>query len=100
MKNIPWASPLEQNHEAHIFSQHYKSTLTKWVVCMHSQPCLVLCDLRTLHAPLSMGFSMQEYWSGLPFPSPRDLPNPGFEPKSPALQVNSLPTKPPGKPTT
>ena len=43
-------------------------------------------------APLSMGFSRQEYWSGLPFPSPGDLPNPGIEPGSPALQVDSLPS--------
>ena len=41
--------------------------------------------------PLSMGFSRQEYWSGLPFPSPKDLPNPGIEPRSPALQADSLP---------
>ena len=41
-------------------------------------------------APLSMGFSRQEYWSGLPFPSPEDLPNPGIEPGSPALQADSL----------
>ena len=45
-------------------------------------------------APLSMGFSRQEYWSGLPFPSPGDLPNPGIEPRSPALQANSLPAEP------
>ena len=43
-------------------------------------------------APLSMGFSRQEYWNGLPFPSPRDLPNPGIEPRSPALQADDLPT--------
>ena len=50
-------------------------------------------------APLSMGFSRQEYWSGLPFTSPGDLPNPGIEPGSPALQADSLPSgKPPGKP--
>ena len=41
-------------------------------------------------APLSMGFSRQEYWSGLPFPSPGDLPNPGIETKSPALQANAF----------
>ena len=41
-------------------------------------------------APLFMGFSRQEYWSGLPFPSPGDLPNPGVEPGSPALQADSL----------
>ena len=51
------------------------------------------------HAPLSMGFSKQDYWSGLPFPSPGDLPNPGIEPKSPALQADSLLPEPPGKPT-
>ena len=48
-------------------------------------------------APLSMGFSRQEYWSGLPFPSPGDLPNPGIKPRSPALQADALPSKPPGK---
>ena len=49
-------------------------------------------------APLSMGFSRQEYWSGLPFPSPGDLPNPGIKPGSPALQADSLPSEPPCKP--
>ena len=47
-------------------------------------------------ATLSMGFSRQEYWSGLPFPSPGDLPKPGIEPMSPTLQANSLPSEPPG----
>ena len=49
-------------------------------------------------APLSMGFSRQEYWSGLTFPSPGDLPNPGNEPRSPALQADALSSEPPGKP--
>ena len=44
------------------------------------------------------GFSRQEYWSGLPCPPPGDLPNPGMEPRSPALQADFLPSKPPGKP--
>ena len=44
-------------------------------------------------ASLSMGFSSQEYWSGLPLPSPGDLPDPGIEPRSPALQADSLPTE-------
>ena len=48
-------------------------------------------------APPSMGFSRQECWSGLPFPSPGDLPNPGIEPGSPALQADALPSEPPGK---
>ena len=47
-------------------------------------------------ASLSMGFSRQEYWSGWPFPSPGDLPNPGIEPGSPSLQADALPSEPPG----
>ena len=49
-------------------------------------------------APLSMEFSRQGSWSGMPFPSPGDLPDPGTEPGSPALQANSLPSEPSGKP--
>ena len=49
-------------------------------------------------APPSMGFCRQDCWSGLPFPSPGDLPGPGIEPGSPALQADALPSKPPGKP--
>ena len=49
-------------------------------------------------APLSMKLSRQEYWNGLPFPSPGDLPDPGIEPQSPALQADSLLSEPPGKP--
>ena len=49
-------------------------------------------------APLSMEFSRQEYWSGLPFPSPGDLLDPGIEPGSPALQADALPSEPPGNP--
>ena len=49
-------------------------------------------------APLSMEFSRQEYWSGLPFPSPGDLSDPGIEPGSPTLQADTLPSEPQGKP--
>ena len=49
-------------------------------------------------APPSMRFSRQEYWNGLPFPSPGDLPDPGIEPRSPALQADTLISEPPGKP--
>ena len=63
-------------------------------------PTLVTSWTVAHQAPLSMGFSKQEYWSGLPFPSPGDLPNPGIKPRSPVLQVDSLPTEPPGKPTS
>ena len=49
-------------------------------------------------APPSMGFSRREYWSRVPLPSPRDLPDPGVRPGSPALQADALPSEPPGKP--
>ena len=59
----------------------------KWL-----QLCLTLCNPMDHSSPdsLSMGFSRQEYWSGLPCPSPEDLPDPGIEAGSPALQANSL----------
>ena len=67
-----------------------------------TRSCLTLAIPSTLpcQAPLSMGFSRQEYWSGLPFPSPEDLLNPGIKsmsPMSPALQADSFTTEPPGK---
>ena len=49
-------------------------------------------------APPPMEFSRQEYWNGLPFPSPEDLPDPRIEPESPTLQADALPSEPPGKP--
>ena len=59
-----------------------------------SCPTLVTPWTVACQAPLSMGFSRQEYWSGLPFPSPGDLPDPGIEPRSPVLQsCYSLPTE-------
>ena len=71
--------------------------------CERAQP---LCHVRLFvtlwavahQAPPSMGFYKQEDWSGLPFPTPGDLPDPGFEPGSPTLQAESLPSEPPGKP--
>ena len=65
-----------------------------------TQSCPAPCDPWTIahQLPLFMEFSRQEYWSGLPFPSPGDLPDPGIEAGSPALQANSLPSEPPGKP--
>ena len=75
-------------------------------MCVHAQslwPCLPPCHPVGCSppAPLSMGFSRQECWSGLPCPTPGDLPNPGnkpMSPESPALQVDSFPTESPGKP--
>ena len=65
-----------------------------------AKSCLTLVTpwTRACQAPLSMGFSRQEYWSGLPLPSPGDLPDPGIELRSPALQADSLPTELWGKP--
>ena len=51
-----------------------------------------------LSGPLSIEFSRQEYWSGLLFPFPGNLPDPGIRPESPELQANALPSEPPGKP--
>ena len=77
-----------------------------WLICCvylvaQSCPTFAAPWTVTLQAPLSMGFFWQENWSGLPFPSPGDLPDPGIEPTSsmsPALQVNSLPPESSGKP--
>ena len=58
---------------------------------------LLATPLTVAHqAPPSMGFSRQEYWSGLPFPSPGDLPDPGIEPVSPAFPADALTSEPPG----
>ena len=65
-----------------------------------AQSCPTLCDPWTVahQAPPSMGFSRQEYWSGLPFPSPGDLPDPGIKPRSPTMQADALTSEPQGKP--
>ena len=90
----------------------HRQNLLRWplhryscAVLSHSVVCLVSCVWLfgtscsvACQAPLSMGFSRQEYWSGLPCPPPGDLPNPGIKPRSPALQADSLPSELPGKP--
>ena len=66
----------------------------KLCCCLVAKSCLTLGTPQTVvthQAPLSMGFSRQEYWSGLQFLSPGDLPDPGIKPESAALQVDSLP---------
>ena len=65
-----------------------------------AKSCLTLAIPWTVacQAPLSMGLSRQEYWNGLPFPSPGYLPDLVIEPRSPELQADSLPAEPPGKP--
>ena len=79
---------------------HHARNISFLVFCpldgsLVTKSCLILATSQTVarQAPLSMGFSRQEYWSGLPLPSPRDLPDPGVEPRSPALQADSLPTE-------
>ena len=63
---------------------HVQLFVTPWTVAYQDPP--------------SMGLSRQEYWSGLPFPSPGDLPDPGIEPRSPTFQADALTSEPPGKP--
>ena len=74
-------------------TQHFKSTMK---VNAKALSCVRLCDPWTVayKAPPSMGFSRQEYWSGLSFPAPGDLPDPGIEPGSPTLQADALPSEP------
>ena len=70
------------------FKQKYGGGLVAKSCLTLAIPWTVACQ-----APLSMGFSRQEYWNGLPFPSPGDLPNPGIEPRSSALQADDLPAE-------
>ena len=85
---LSWRLRVKKNHT----SQLSCCLVTK------SCPTLVTPWTVALQAPLSMGFSMQEYWSGLPFPPSGDLPHPGIEPTSPALTIRFFTTEPPGKP--
>ena len=77
MSSVLWSEEMKYLSRVGLFA-------TPWTVIYQALP--------------SMGFSRQEYWSGLPFPSPRDLLNPGIEPGSPALQADALTSEPPGKP--
>ena len=73
----------------------------KCVCVLVIQSCPTLCDPMdwiACQAPLSMGFSRQEHWSGLPFPTPGDLPDPGIEPGSFVSAGGFFTTEPPGKP--
>ena len=91
VKNLPamqiwvqflgWEDPLEKETATH-------SSILAWKIPWTEEP----------GGLQSMEFSKTEYWSGLPFPSPGDLPNPGIEPRSPALPADSLPTELGGKP--
>ena len=84
-KQAPESSPTPSIMKVKVNSlSHVQLFVTPWTIAHQT--------------PQSMEFSRQEYWSGLPFPSPGDLPSPGFEPGSPALQVDALPSEPSGTP--
>ena len=72
--------------------------MTCMCVCVSRVRLFVTPWTIACQGPLSMGFSRQEYWSRLPFPSPGNVPKPGIKPRSPALQADSLPIETPGKP--
>ena len=101
------SQPRDGTRVSHIVGKHFAIWPTRVVLISHwwfdglvAKPCPTLATLWTVarQAPLSMGFSRQGYWSGLPFPSPGDIPHPGIEPRSLALQADSLPTELGGKP--
>ena len=73
--------------------------VSEWVKSLSHVQLFATSWTVACQAPLSMGFSRQDYWSVWPFPPPGDLPNPGIEPGSLALQADSLPSEPPGKPS-
>ena len=85
---------MRENHKAQLVSKiGVKSeSVSPSVLSLFTTPWAIACQ------SMSMEFSRQEYWSQLPFPSPSDLPYPGFEPVSPASHVVSLPSEPPRKP--
>ena len=113
MRQVPLCSSLRERHpcllQVNISTQHYLLLTPfpcRWswphYVCVHTQTCPTLVTPWTVpyQAHLSMGFSRQEYWSGLSFPTPGDLPNPGIEPMalaSPALAARFFTTVPPGR---
>ena len=88
------------HHDTNINPLHYFSKISETFIryfgsglVAKSCSTLVAPWAVALQAPLSMGFSRQEYWNGLPFPSPGDLPDRGIKPRSPALQADFLPTE-------
>ena len=82
-----------------LFTYYFQVSERKKVKLLsHVQPFVTPWTV-AYQAPPSMGFSWQEYWSGLPFPSPGDLPDPGIETGSPTLQADALLSEPPGSPS-
>ena len=106
--NVIFSGTKKKMEEQKNFADRIKLRISKWEDYPGSSKsesevthsCPTPCDPWTVahQAPPSMGFSRQEYWSGLPFPSPGDLPDPGIELRSPTLQADALSSAPPGKP--
>ena len=97
-----WVVPVHQPQASSIVIHSVSNLPFKaFLVKVKSLSCVRLFAIPwtvVYQASLSMGFSRQEYWSGLPFHSPGDLPDPGIKPRSSALQSDTLPSEPPGKP--
>ena len=96
-KDGPRPRAPEAPREAHI--KNANSSARSWAQSLSHVQFFATPRTVAHQAPLSMGFSKKKYWSGVPFPPPGDLPNPGVEPMSPALQVDSLLSEPPQKPS-
>ena len=110
--SLGWEDPLEKpmaTHSRILCWGPNESDMTEWLSTQHrhwilvcAQSCSLVWLSTTYQAPLSLEFSRQEYWRGLPFPSPGDLPDPGIEPESSvstALAGRFFTTESPGKPT-
>ena len=96
LHHLLWTWTLSSSRQGYL--KHFPLCPTKVKVKLLSR-VTTLCDPMTPYqAPPSMGFSREEYWRGLPFPSPGDLPDPRIKPGYPALQTNALPSEPQGKP--
>ena len=95
VKNLP---AMQETKEMHVSSLGWEDFLEEKMATHSSILAWRILWTAAPQTPLSMGFPTQEYWSGLPFSPPGDLPEPGIEPRSPALQTYSLLSEPPGKP--
>ena len=97
-KKKNWAHKESVTYQGHKLANACLRFLTLKVKSLSRVRLFVTPWTVAYQSSLSMGFSRQEYWSGLPFPSPGDLPDPGIEPRSPALDADALTSEPPGKP--
>ena len=90
--HLIWSLACKTLHRTTPSSHHYGGS------SLVAKSCPILATPWSVARQAPLGFFRQEYWSGLPFPSPGDLPDPGIEPRSPTLQADSLPTELQGKP--